>query len=462
MNQKLWLIVLSSLLILGVSVAQATFRQVDFCPTLVAQALEEVGQNCAGLGRNSVCYGFNRVDATFTDIQDATVFSSPADQVGIDVLETLATAPLDMAEEEWGIAVMNVQANLPDILPGQGITMLLMGDVELENAAPSTPAETVEPLTITNVDWLNLRTRPSQRANVLISIPPRTTLLTDGTDETGDWLRVVYENRLGWVNRQFISSDTHLETLLQVPTQPTGSMQAFFLRTGITGVSCEEAPPSMLLIQSPNNMTVSLNINGVAFSIGSTIGIQAAEETDTMYIGVFDGHAQFEDSTRVEAGYTVEFALDESGIAQSGPENLRRFTQEELRSFQGLEGLPGNLLHYSFDMSNLGLDESSEPPTDVSSPPANPTTTPVQNAPESTQAPTTVQGNTTPTPMMGSTNTPVPPTPVPATSTNTPVPPTPVPPSATNTSAPIPTDTATQRPRPTPPRATPTPPGHGG
>lgn len=36
------------------------------CPVLVKQALDAVGNSCGGLGRNSACYGFNRVNATFS------------------------------------------------------------------------------------------------------------------------------------------------------------------------------------------------------------------------------------------------------------------------------------------------------------------------------------------------------------------------------------------------------------
>jgi hypothetical protein len=39
----------------------------------------------------------------------------------------------------WGVAVLQVQANLPDTVPGQNVTMLLFGDVEITDA--STDAE---------------------------------------------------------------------------------------------------------------------------------------------------------------------------------------------------------------------------------------------------------------------------------------------------------------------------------
>ena len=34
----------------------------------------------------------------------------------------------------WGVALMRIQANLPDTLPGQNVTMLIFGDVQIQNA----------------------------------------------------------------------------------------------------------------------------------------------------------------------------------------------------------------------------------------------------------------------------------------------------------------------------------------
>src|SRR5690554_4172584 len=51
----------------------------DVCPPLVVQALEEVGNNCSDLSKNSACYGFNRVEATFTQVVEDDFFSRPAD-----------------------------------------------------------------------------------------------------------------------------------------------------------------------------------------------------------------------------------------------------------------------------------------------------------------------------------------------------------------------------------------------
>src|SRR6187401_1016586 len=79
------------------------------CPALVEQALFQLGGNCTGLDRNSACYGYNRVDATFSQSVAPDFFSKPSDRTQLASLETIQTAPLDLALEQWGIAVMNVQ-----------------------------------------------------------------------------------------------------------------------------------------------------------------------------------------------------------------------------------------------------------------------------------------------------------------------------------------------------------------
>ena len=123
------------------------------CPTLVKQALEAVGNNCGGLTRNSACYGFNRVNATFSEDLGEGVFSKPSDQTGLKSLQTIDTAPLSDALKEWGVAVMSVQANIPNSLPGQAISFVLLGDVSVDNAVPAdqavAPAET--PIAVTTL-----------------------------------------------------------------------------------------------------------------------------------------------------------------------------------------------------------------------------------------------------------------------------------------------------------------------
>ncbi len=105
----------------------------DICPEIVETALAQVDEFCQSLGRNEICYGNVQIDAT--DFQQLPVesFANQGDVVGVTDIATVSTAPLNVANQTWGVAVMALQANLPDTLPGQNVTFLLFGDVTLEN-----------------------------------------------------------------------------------------------------------------------------------------------------------------------------------------------------------------------------------------------------------------------------------------------------------------------------------------
>jgi hypothetical protein len=104
------------------------------CTPLLESALEAMSENCADIARNNVCYGYNRVEATFARADfPAEQFSQPADITELVELSTISTAPLDELADEWGVALMRVQANLPGTLPGQNVTFVLMGDVQMAN-----------------------------------------------------------------------------------------------------------------------------------------------------------------------------------------------------------------------------------------------------------------------------------------------------------------------------------------
>jgi hypothetical protein len=130
-----WLLLLVSLGLLAGGPARLAAQEGAACPAIVGTALDMAGEVCAGLGRNTACYGHDRVEAILRAEDGGLAFAAPADRVPLAALETLHTAALDESTEEWGVAVLHVQANLPDTLPGQAVTMLLMGDASLEDAS---------------------------------------------------------------------------------------------------------------------------------------------------------------------------------------------------------------------------------------------------------------------------------------------------------------------------------------
>lgn len=256
------------------------------CPTMVQRALLELGNTCSGIERNNACYGSGDVQATFTLDAQNPDFDLPGDEAQLTFIETLRTAPLiELPEDEsdWGIAVLNVIANLPDVLPGQAVTFLLMGDAELENAV--TPADArlpVEPISVMTIVDANIRNRPELSGSVIGGVESNTELSVDGTDSTGEWLRLLWEeNSLAWISRTVIVEDSTLDNLpIIASTTSVSPMQAFYLRTGVGRQNCAEAP-NALVVQGRDQFTVNLNINGADVQFGDTVVIQAVPEDET-------------------------------------------------------------------------------------------------------------------------------------------------------------------------------------
>lgn len=125
------LLVFTAFLVLSVVAVTAVTAQ-ETCPSFVTQALQDLSNNCGDLARNSACYGFNHVTATFFNGFMPEDFTQPNDRVQLASLESITTSPLNVDTAEWGIAILKVQADIPEALPGQAVTFMLLGDVHLE------------------------------------------------------------------------------------------------------------------------------------------------------------------------------------------------------------------------------------------------------------------------------------------------------------------------------------------
>lgn len=335
------------LLILAV---QAGLAQGE-CPALVEQALQELGPNCDQLGRNSACYGFNRVDATFSQSVEDAFFSTPADRSDLAVLQTVETAPLDVNQEYWGIAVMNVQANLPNTLPGQAVTFILLGDTAVDNAVPADQAiQAATPISVTTLVGANIRSGPSTNANVIGSVASGTVIDADALSADSQWLRVLYASGPGWVNREVVQAAGDLTTLPILTEESRSPMQAFYFRTGIGSPSCTDAP-SLLVVQGPENVKVNLSANGADVTIGSTIVLRSLEG-NKIQLMVVDGKAEL-DNVVVPAGFSVVAVVNDDGTIDGDWTDFSPLTADELELLGVLEKLPPELLHYVITLPTL-------------------------------------------------------------------------------------------------------------
>lgn len=319
------------------------------CPALVKQALDSVGENCSGLGRNTACYGFNRVGATFSEVVADEFFTKPSDQAGLSTIASLSTAPLDTTLNEWGVAVMSVQANIPDSLPGQAVRFILLGNAEMENAVPPPSTEpTPQPITVRVTTSANIRSGPTRNANVIGSAPAGTELTADGISDDKQWLRVLYNQTLvGWINASLVSSDADTSTLPVVNGAPQTPMQAFRLKTGVSGLSCADAP-SLLMVQGPKNVKIQINANGVDVQLGSTLIFQTTDK-NTFQIATIDGTGRIGNAV-IPAGYMTEAPLGDDGDVNGRFGPVVPIPKDELKQLQILENISPDVLNYNVNV----------------------------------------------------------------------------------------------------------------
>jgi hypothetical protein len=369
--QKIVFGLIAGLISIGLVIAQG-----NECPEVVVTALEAANNNCSTLGRNELCYGYDQVQASFLNEVAEDFFSQVADISPVAELASVQTLPLDTETGRWGVAVMNLQANLPNTLPGQNITFVLLGDVELESAvAPDEAFVPSDGIAVElAVESANLRSGAGLNFNVIGGVLRGESLSADGLSEDGQWLRVVKNNRPAWLNRALVVDSPEIASLPSLTNALRTPMQAFYLRTGIGEPQCAEAPQDMLLVQGPENIQVELTVNGVNVTLGSTGAFHLVEIDGELFLEliVIDGVFTL-DGVEVRAGQRSLMCLgneDSRGLdgesndlvvtcAPSAPEPVENFGEEWCL----IEALPSSILNYSLDVLCPG--ETPPPSNDL-------------------------------------------------------------------------------------------------
>jgi LysM repeat protein len=298
----------------GVWTATGQTQSDSSCPALLELALSQIGNNCANLPRNSACYGFNSVNATFAQAVSQGFFARPADLSELASLKTIETTPLDLGLGQWGIAVMNVQANVPNTLPGQAVTFVLMGDTQVENAVTTDSP----PVTVITQAVTELHEQPDPQSPLMGSVAGGTVLEAVGLSPNGVFVRVRSNAGEGWVTLNTLNPTSQLASLPVLDKNPPAPMQSFYFRTGVGAPDCTQTP-SVLAIRSPENITVDLTANGANIRLSSLVTLQILPDGETMQITTLEGNAILEPGTDNEVQVPAGFS---STRCLAAPENL--------------------------------------------------------------------------------------------------------------------------------------------
>ncbi|MBK8135074.1 MAG: SH3 domain-containing protein [Chloroflexi bacterium] len=263
----------------------------DVCETIVRDALQAANTACLGTARNQVCYGNILGAASPADGVSDLIFQDVGDIATLAQIKALELSPLNEADHEWGVALMQIQANLPDTLPGQNVTFLLFGDTTVEQ----TVGEQVR-IDAATTDPSNMRLGPNTTSPVIGSVPEGSAVVATGktTNAAGEeWVRVRYEDyrtQTGWMLASLL--DVELDSL---PDVASGSlnynpMQAFYFRTGIGRTTCATAPVNGVVVQTPQGAgRVNFNVNGINVALGSTVFITAPEGSGSTCLSLITG-----------------------------------------------------------------------------------------------------------------------------------------------------------------------------
>ena len=343
MNTRMvFLLMLVAVLLAGVSLAQD-----DACPTIVQSALQATDSACEATGRNKACYGHPSLAVIPREGITEFTFTQAGDIVAVDHIESLNLQPLTVVDGFWGVALLRLQANLPDTLPGQNVTFLLFGDTHLTNDVPNMPT-----LGLTANTGVNVRLRPSGDGTLIGSLTAGTAVVANGrfTNSAGeDWIRIRFtehRERTGWVIAWAFSGEG-IDALASVqPSDPVQStMQAFRLQTGIGDAVCAEAPESGLLIQTPTGSgVVTLQANGVELDFTSSAFLQATPG-EYMYIYVIEGTVSataFGVTQFIPAGTVGRVRLGEDGLASAAPEYPYPYDFDKVRALPVNISLPAD------------------------------------------------------------------------------------------------------------------------
>jgi len=294
-----FLVALFIVLIFGMGLA-VTSAQDDSCSFDDGKIVETIQMVCPPTGENEVCYGNFEVNVvTQGDVPEDFHFINPGDNAQLEFIRSLFLSSLDPQRDRWGIAQMYLLANLTQ--GAEEITILLFGDVSVDNEVAATTKLNVVPTVSANV-----RNVPSLDSIILRSVPAQEPVEAVGRLEDTSWIRVIVPETgaLGWISVALLSLQDESTAFEDLPIH-TGSspyfgpMRAMSYRSG-TSTTCSTFGADGMLIQTPQGQArITMLINEVSIEMVSTNQFGAAafvqaNPEDGMSISMLTGSANVE------------------------------------------------------------------------------------------------------------------------------------------------------------------------
>lgn len=302
------------------------------CEVIIEDALQTMGTACAEIGRNEACYGHLNVAATFQ--QDLSFpFDQSGDLVGLIDLQALFTESVNLDAGTWGVALMQVQADLPDD-SDDSMTYVLFGDTNL-----TTDAEEMDDVTTCGIsngtnENVNVRRGPSNSRDITGVFPAGEEATATGRDASGEWLRIERNNSSGWIGALGMELDCDSDTLNVVDdtasfVDSASPMQVVSLETS-NNSTCDSAPDG-LMVRSPEGTRSRIVVNGVEMIFSSAAFITSNEE-DGLTVQGLDGEIEvisFGESQIIIPGQFTQIMMDENMDPMGPPSDPEEYDSSD-------------------------------------------------------------------------------------------------------------------------------------
>jgi hypothetical protein len=284
------------------------------CATIAQKAIEATRKVCAGIERNQACYGNVKVEIK-PQANVRLAFAKAGDVAPLASLETLSTSPFDASSKTWGLALMNIRA---DLLDGN-LTALAFGQASLGNGSEASNDFVALEITVTEPKGANLRAEPTADAAVVRGVYSGDRLQAIGRVLDSSWIRIAD----GWISKDVIHASSDLSALQVLEPDSAISdvyapMQTFNLHTGLEDSPCAGVPDSGLLIQTSDGISTNLVVNGAALNVTGTLLLQTTVDSKTV-LSILEGEVFYDDGKQLKPAERIEYGFQGDKVLYGSP-----------------------------------------------------------------------------------------------------------------------------------------------
>ncbi|MHB8629351.1 MAG: SH3 domain-containing protein [Aggregatilineales bacterium] len=280
-------------------------------PVTCGQVLPAVDKSvaaCVGVADNQVCYGSPAVTANFqiTSSPDQTPFAKAGDTIGLNAIQSLTTSPLDLTQNQWGVAVIKAGIGAANTASsgsaGPAVTLIQYGAANITVANPSTGASAAPTdtpaLCSTTLKVASLLRSAPNGGKVVQTLPIGTKVMIYGRLSDSSWVFVDSSGKSGWLQPTSLgtlSGDCAVSKLLVIDPKVSAIMPALigfsFSIGDSSSVLCRDIPTGGLLLQSPAGRKVTFAVDGTQLTLDSAIAVLSASPDQSLNVAVLDGQA---------------------------------------------------------------------------------------------------------------------------------------------------------------------------